>query len=48
MKTIVDDYLNGLDKTENDRITKQLKEHTYARLEISLRHPYGHTVVIPQ
>ena len=32
----MDDYLNGIGKVETDRITKQLKEHKYARLEINL------------
>ena len=46
-KTIVNDYLNGVDKAETDLIAKQLKDHKYARLEIILRHPYGHVVVLP-
>ena len=40
MKTIINDHLNGVNKAETDLITKQLKDHKYARMEISLRHPY--------
>ena len=47
MKTIVNDHLNGVNKAETDLITKQLKDHKYARLEISLRHPYRHMVALP-
>ena len=38
MKTITDDYLNGVDKEE----ILDLRENKYSRLEILLRHPYGH------
>lgn len=48
MKTIVNDYLNGVDKAEIKKIIKQLKDNEYARLEILLRHPYSYKVVIPQ
>ena len=48
MKTIIDDYINGLDKVEINRITKQLKDNKYARLELSLMHPYVYVVSIPQ
>lgn len=47
MKTIIDDYLNGVDKTETNYIIKQLKDNKHARLEINLRHPYGYNVVAP-
>ena len=45
MKAITDDYLNGIDKGEVNRITKMLKYNKHAYLDISLRHPYGHGVV---
>ena len=48
MKVIESDYLNGAANAENDSINKQMKEHKYARLDINLRYPNGHTVVIPQ
>ena len=49
MKTIVNDHLNGVNKAETDLIDKQLKDHKYARLEISLRQPYGHVLqVLPE
>ena len=48
MKTIVDIYLNGANKAEKDRITKQLKDQKYARLEVNLRHPDDHSIFIPQ
>ena len=40
MKTITDDYLNGVDKGEINHIAKLLKENMYAYLEETLRHPY--------
>lgn len=40
MKTIIDDYLNGVSKVEVNQIIKQLKDNKYARLEINLIHPY--------
>lgn len=48
VKAIVDDYHNCASKAETARITKLLKDHKYARLGINLRHPYGHSVFIPQ
>ena len=47
MKVVVEDYLNRISKAETNRITEQLKGK-YARLEINLRHPYGHSVLTPQ
>ena len=48
MKTIVNDHLNGVNKAETDLIDKQLKDHKYASLEISLRQPYRHVQVLPE
>ena len=48
MKTIVHDYFNGADKAEADRITKQLKEHKYARQEVNLRHQVKTAVEFPE
>ena len=48
MKTIVHDYLNGTDKAEADRITKQLKEHKYARQEVNLRHQVKTAAELPE
>ena len=48
MKSLFDDYLNGLDKNEFDNIVRKLKTNKYARLEIELRHPYDHKIVAPQ
>lgn len=45
MKTITDDYLNGVDKGEINHIAKLLKENMYAYLEETLRHPYCHRMV---
>ena len=44
MKTLVDDYLNGVSKTEVSRIIGQLRDNKYARLEVNLTHPYGYRV----
>ena len=44
MKSITDDYLNGVDKIEVSRIIKHLKDNQYATLEVDLRHPYGYIV----
>ena len=44
MKAVVCDYLNGVSKAEITKITKKLKTHRYAILEINLRHPYGYLV----
>ena len=48
MKTITDDYLNGVEKNEISDINNKLKNNKYARLEIELRHPYDYRVIIPQ
>ena len=48
MKYLMDSYLNGVDKKELANITRELKTKRYARLEIQLRHPYGHKIVSPQ
>lgn len=42
MKTIFDSYLGRIGNRKS--IMKQLKDKKYARLEISLRHPYKHIV----
>lgn len=44
MKTITDDYLGDVGKEEIKEIVKTLKSVKYARLEISLRHPFGYKV----
>ncbi len=46
MQTIVDEFLN-VEKEEIKDIVKTLKNNKYSRLEISLRHPYRHKVIIP-
>ena len=48
MRTILDDYLNGVDRKETTDIINRLKINKYARLEINLRHPYNCEVIIPQ
>ena len=45
MKSMLDDYLNGVDNSEFKYITNELKNNTYARLEISLVYPYEYKVV---
>ncbi len=45
MQTITDEFLN-VDKEEVKDIVQKLKNNKYARLEISLRHPYTHKVVM--
>ncbi len=45
MQTITDEFLN-VDKEEVKDIVQKLKNNKYARLEILLRHPYTHEVVI--
>ena len=47
MKSLMDDYLNGSDKKELQDIVRMLKTNRYARLEIRLRHPYRHKIVVP-
>ena len=44
MKTISDHYLCGIDY---DEISDKFKNNQYARLEINLRYPYNHEIVIP-
>ncbi len=45
MQTITDEFLN-VDKEEVKDIVQKLKNNKYARLEILLRHPFTHEVVI--
>ncbi len=45
MQTITDEFLNE-DKEEIKDIVQKLKNNKYARLEILLRHPFTHEVVI--
>ena len=47
MNTIFDDYLSTLDNSEKRQIISSLKNNDYARLEVLLRRPYTHEVVIP-
>ena len=44
MQTITDEFIN-VEKDEIKNITQKLKNNKYARLEISLRHPYIHKVI---
>ena len=46
MQTITDDFLN-VEKKEIKDIVQKLKDNDYARLEILLRSPYTHEVIIP-
>ena len=46
MQTITDDFLN-VDKEEIKDIIQKLKNNKYSRLEILLRSPYTHKVIIP-
>ncbi len=46
MKTITDEFLNA-DKEEIKNIVQTLKNNKYARLEILLRSPYTHEVIVP-
>ena len=45
MQTITDEFLN-VTKEEVTNIVRKLKDNKYARLEILLRHPYAHKVVV--
>jgi hypothetical protein len=45
MQTITDEFLN-IDKEESKDIIQKLKKTKYARLEILLRHPFTHKVMI--
>ena len=48
MNAIFDDYLSTLDASEKKAIVSELKNNDYARLEILLRRPYSHEVVVPE
>lgn len=48
MKTIFDEYLDGVSIKEYDDIKKALRSNKYARLEIDLVSPYDYKVVIPE
>ena len=45
MQIITDEFLN-VDKEEVRNIGRELKNNKYARLEVLLRHPFTHEVVI--
>ena len=47
MKSILDDYLNGVDKSEFEDITNELRDNKYAKLEINLVSPYNYKVITP-
>ena len=47
MNTIFDDYLSTLDASEKKQIISTLKNNDYARLEVLLRRPYSHEVIVP-
>ena len=47
MNTIFDEYLSSIDNSEKKKIILDLKNNDYARLEVLLRRPYSHEVVIP-
>ncbi len=46
MQTITDEFLNA-EKNEIKDIVQKLKNNKYARLEILLRSPYTHEVIVP-
>ena len=46
MQTITDEFLNA-EKNEIKDIVQKLKNNKYARLEILLRSPYTHKVIVP-
>ena len=48
MNAIFDDYLSTLDASEKKSILSTLKNNDYARLEVLLRRPYSHEVVVPE
>ena len=48
MNAVFDDYLSTLDASEKKAIVSELKTHDYARLEVLLRRPYLHEVVVPE
>ena len=45
MQSITDEFPN-VTKEEVTNIARKLKDNKYARLEILLRHPYAHEVVV--
>ncbi len=47
MQAISDDFLN-VDKEEIKNIVRKLKTNAYSRLEISMRYPYHHKVIVPK
>ena len=47
MNAVFDDYLSTLDASEKKAIVSRLKDNDYARLEVLLRRPYSHEVVVP-
>ena len=48
MNTISEDYLSTLDASEKRQIISTLKNNDFARLEVLLKRPYTHEVVVPQ
>ena len=46
MNAVFDDYLSTLDASEKKAIVSTLKNNDYARLEVLLRRPYSHEVVV--
>ena len=48
MKAITDDYIYGVSIDEIKVIVDNLKDNKYARLEISLRHPFEYKIVVWQ
>ena len=48
MNAVFDDYLSTLDASEKKTIISTLKNNDYARLEVLLRRPYSHEVVVPE
>ena len=47
MNAIFDDYLSTVDKSEKTQIVSMLKNNDFARLEVLLRRPYSHEVIVP-
>ena len=47
MNAVFDDYLSTLDASEKKTIVSTLKNNDYARLEVLLRRPYSHEVIVP-
>ena len=48
MNAVFDDYLSTLDALEKKTIVSTLKNNDYTRLEVLLRRPYSHEVVVPE